>query len=152
MSGTLERIWIKRAKRGPMDPVDDAELVTGRGLVHNADQGGRRQVTLVDRARWDQATAGFATPVDPIVRRANLLVSGVDLEQSRGRTLRIGSCRIRLLGETRPCERMEEARAGLRAALEPHWGGGAYGEVLGAGTIRIGDRVEWVTDTTAEGR
>lgn len=46
-------------------------------------------------------------------------------------------------GETRPCEQMEEAYGGLRAAMQPHWGGGAYGEVVRGGVIRVGDEVGW---------
>jgi hypothetical protein len=39
-SATLAAIWIKRAKRGPMDPHPSALLVGGRGLAGNANQGG----------------------------------------------------------------------------------------------------------------
>jgi MOSC domain-containing protein YiiM len=147
----LERIWIKRFHRGPMDPVDRATLVANRGLTGNANQGGKRQVTIITRERWDAICAGLGADVEPGLRRANLLVSGIDLERTHGRVLRIGACRIRIFGETRPCERMDEAHQGLRAALDPHWGGGAFGEVLDAGEIAIGDVVTWeVTDSIEE--
>ena len=47
-SGTLVAIWRKRARRGPMDGALAGELVAGRGLAGNADQGRRRQVTLIE--------------------------------------------------------------------------------------------------------
>ena len=46
--GELKAIWIKRAKRGPMDARERARLIAGRGIEGNANQGGRRQVTLID--------------------------------------------------------------------------------------------------------
>jgi MOSC domain-containing protein YiiM len=79
---------------------------------------------------------------DPSSRRANLMVSGVDLGESRGQVLAIGDVRIRINGETRPCERMDEAHAGLKGAMGESWRGGAFGEVLDNGTISVGDPVE----------
>ena len=142
--GCLEQIWIKRGKGAPMDDAPQARVVAGRGIEGNANQGGKRQVTLVDRAFWGDITAPLMSP-DPVIRRANLLLSGVDLRDSRGKLLRVGSVRILIHGETRPCEQMEEAVPGLRSAMSVAWGGGAFGEVLDDGEIRVGDRVEWVS-------
>jgi MOSC domain-containing protein YiiM len=138
MAGTLERIWIKRMKRGPMDPRDRAKAVAGQGLEGNANLGGSRQVTIISQEMWN---AVARDGLDPAARRANLMVSGIDLSNARGRTLRIGAVRLRLNGETRPCEQMEDAQPGLRAAMEAPWGGGAFGEVLDDGEIAIGDAV-----------
>jgi MOSC domain-containing protein YiiM len=79
----------------------------------------------------------------PETRRANVLVSGIDLRASRGRVLRLGGTKIRIGGEVKPCERMEEAVAGLRALMYPEWKGGAFGEIVGGGTVSVGDAVEW---------
>ncbi len=150
MTGRLERLWIKRFHRGPMDAVERATLRAGRGLVGNADQGGRRQVTIIARRRWDGVNEALADDVDPALRRANLLVAGIDLDHTRGRTLRVGPCRLLIRGETRPCEQMDAARPGLRGALQPAWAGGAFAEVLDDGEIAVGDAVAWA-DPAPEG-
>ena len=142
-AGRLARIWIKRFHRGPMDPVQQAELRAGQGLVGNADQGGKRQVTIIARGRWDHVSEAMADQIDPAVRRANVLVSGIELDGTRGHILRIGGCRFRIHGETRPCERMDEAAPGLRTVMAQPWTGGAFAESLDAGTIALGDPVSW---------
>ena len=136
---SVKAIWIKRAHRGPMDRVERAELVAGRGVRGSANQGGRRQVSIITQEAWDAAIEQLGVAVDPSARRANVMVSGVDLEDSRGKLLRIGPTLIRILGEVRPCERMDEAEEGLRNALKPYWRGGVFGEILEGGTIAVGD-------------
>ena len=126
-----------------MDSYSEAELEADRGLKGNADRGGRRQVTLLSEERWDELMREVGAALPSAMRRANLVFSGIDLENTRGRVLRVGSCRVRILGETRPCEQMEEAAAGLQEAMRSRWGGGAYAEVLEGGSIAVGDPVSW---------
>ena len=141
--GSLEAIWLKRAKGGPMDAVPDAALEEGGGLRGNANRGGRRQVTIVARERWRELSAALGVDLDPRTRRANLLISGIDLENSRGRLLRVGAALLRINGETRPCEQMEAAQTGLQALMRERWGGGAYAEVVEGAAVRVGDPVRW---------
>ena len=143
MTGHLRAIWIKRMKRGPMDPRETATLVSGRGIAGNANQGGRRQVTLISEEGWAEAVSELGIPVEPGTRRANLLVSGIELDKTRGQILRVGSSRLRIWSECTPCKQMDEACDGLRKALRPHWRAGACAEVLEGGEIRVGDDVFW---------
>jgi MOSC domain-containing protein YiiM len=142
--GRLEGIWIKRAHGGVMDGRDSATLHSRKGIVGNADWGGWRQVTIIEKERWEAITAGLGVTLDPATRRANLMVSGIDLAESRDKTLLIGSVRIKMVNQTTPCNQMEEAQAGLEEALRPDWGGGAFGYVVDDGEIHTGDEVRWV--------
>ncbi|MFL5622502.1 MAG: MOSC domain-containing protein [Gemmatimonadaceae bacterium] len=126
-----------------MVPVKEGVLVEGRGLADNVDRSRRRQITLIEREAWDRMMSELGADIDPSARRANILVSGMKLAHTRGRSLRIGDARIVIGGEVTPCERMDEALPGLRAAMRPDWRGGVFAQVVGGGKIRVGDAVEW---------
>ncbi|MEX1181696.1 MAG: MOSC domain-containing protein [Gemmatimonadota bacterium] len=139
--GRLEAIWVKRFRRGVMDPVTEAELVAGSGIAGNANQGGRRQVTIIEQEQWHALMTELDAVLDPSTRRANLMLSGVRLAKTRGQILEIGACRLEVNGETKPCERMEEALPGLKHAMYPDWRGGVFAVVVRGGVVRVGDVV-----------
>ncbi len=140
--GRLEAIWVKRARRGVMDPLSETTLLVGHGVAGGPRHGSRRQVTVIEREAWNGVMAEMGADLDPSARRANLMVSGVSLRESRGKLLLVGGCAIEIRGETRPCERMDEALPGLQEALRPEWRGGVFGGVIVGGLVCVGDGVE----------
>jgi MOSC domain-containing protein YiiM len=141
-AGTLIAIFLKRAHAGPMDSATSAVL-DEKGLIGDANRGTFRAITLLSEERWRELMDEVDAGLPPQARRANLILSGVDLENSRGKKLRIGACRFLIGGETRPCELMEQAATGLQKAMSTRWGGGAYATVLEPGTIALGNTVTW---------
>ena len=139
MSGRVEAIWTKRAHRGVMDPADAVATVAAKGIENDANFGRRRrQVTVIEMEVFDRIREALPE-VEPSMRRANVMVSGVRLQDTRDHVLTLGDVRIHLHGETRPCELMDAQVEGLTAALDADWGGGAFGVVLDDGEIRVGD-------------
>lgn len=148
MSGRVEALWLKSKEYGPMVAVDELRVVRRTGIAHNADWGGKRQVTILEKERWDTMMEELGSPaVNPSARRANVMISGCDLADSKYRVLRLGEVRIEIRGETRPCERMDQAYQGLRRAMASPWNGGAYGIILDDGAVQIGDAVELLPPT-----
>jgi MOSC domain-containing protein YiiM len=141
-TGRIEALWLKRARRGPMDAVGHARMVREKGIENDANFGrGRRQVTIIEREVFERIRAELPD-AEPVMRRANVMVSGVRLEGTRDRVLRLGGVRLHVRGETRPCERMDAQCPGLTDALDPDWNGGVYAVVLDDGEIAVGDTVE----------
>lgn len=144
MSGRLKAIWLKRERGGTMDAVAEVTAQVGGGLAGDANFGRtRRQVTLIEKEVFDALKDEFGSLVDPALRRANLMVSGVRLADTRDRKLRIGDCLLQVRGETRPCTLMEDQLTGLRDALDPGWRGGVFCTVLSDARIQVGDEVRW---------
>ncbi len=142
--GRLEAIWTKRAHGGPMDPQESATAVENVGLEGCAGGGRRwRQVTVIEKEVFDELMLELPD-LDPAMRRANLMVSGIRLKECRDKILQVGGLRIHMRAETRPCDLMEEQCPGLQAALVPDWKAGAFGKVLNDAEIAVGDAVEWV--------
>jgi ribosomal protein S18 acetylase RimI-like enzyme len=134
-----------------MKETESLELSVARGIVGGADRSKRRQVTLLSDNAWDAAVADLGTDVDPSMRRANVLVQGLDLEKSRGSLIESNGVRLLVGGEVTPCDKMDKIIPGLRSAMKPHWRGGVFARVLNDGVIRAGDPVVMRSAVDAEG-
>ena len=95
-------------------------------------------MSLLDLERWHELMDRMGGDLETGARRANLVIDSLDLFDSRGRTLRIGTTRLLIHGETRPCERMDEALPGLGDVMRERWGGGVFAEVIEGGEIAVG--------------
>ena len=146
--GVLTGIARHGRPRGPIEVLESVHVSIEAGLAgdfRGAVKPGRsakRQVSLIERADWDAAMAELGVDHHWSVRRANLLVEGLDLPQRPGALLRIGeSVVLEIMIECDPCSRMEEIEPGLKAALTPDWRGGALARVIEGGDIRLGDSI-----------
>jgi len=140
--GLLLAIARAPVKRGALIPVTEAAVGITDGISGDA-RGARadRQVTVVFREGWETACRDLGVELPWTTRRANLFVEGVPVPRE-GKHLLIGGAVLEVTQETQPCQVMEAAHRGLRAALTPDWRGGVCCRVVKGGTIRVGDRVD----------
>ncbi len=148
-SGVIRAIAHRPRTGAAMVETQECRVLLKRGLDTEDRKPGTREVTLLSVEAWVEACRQLEAAVPWHTRRANLLVEGIDLASTLGRTLSIGEVRIRIHGESKPCEVMERQVKGLCAALAPDCRGGVYGQVLQGGTIHVGDRVSAVPDRVA---
>ena len=139
--GVLKAIAHRPTDGQPMTEVREIIVLAGRGPEVENRKPGKREITLLSAESWAATCRDFGVDLPWWYRRANLLIEGLDLSAAIGRTLSIGSIRIQVHGETKPCGLMDQQHAGLRQALVPDCRGGVYGQVLAGGTIRVGDLV-----------
>lgn len=149
-TGTLVGIAWREAKFAAMEEAREAKVSLEHGVANDS-RGQRRenapndrQVTVVSAGAWRDACAKLGAEVPWTLRRANLLVEGIDLERSTGARLRIGGVELEVTGEVDPCQRMDDQHNGLTAALVPNWRGGVGCRIVTPGTIAVGDTVTMI--------
>ena len=141
--GNLEKIFIKRGKLAPMDEVHHTKMQAGKGILGNIEQNGLRQITLMEKEKWEELMQYHKVELPFQTRRANLVISGINLKDTRRKILVIGECKIEVFGELKPCERMDKAVMGLQKSMYNNWKGGAFGKALIDGYIQVGNKIYW---------
>jgi len=141
---SIKAMAIKDRPRVAMQSIDSARVDVASGIRGDFRGSQKdRQITILSESAWQKACTEVGEELPWTVRRANLLVDGVEFDASYvGKRVRIGDVALEITGETDPCSRMDAQHAGLTAALEPEWRGGVCCKVLQPGDLRIGDAVE----------
>ena len=143
--GRLEWIGLSPGRRKPIQVVRHATVEVGTGLRgdHHARRGrSKRQVTLIqqEHLRVMGELLGRA-PIDPLITRRNLVISGINLIALKGQRFTIGGVLFEGTKPCAPCSRMEEALGpGGYNAMRGH--GGLCAVVLEGGEIEVGAQVK----------
>jgi MOSC domain-containing protein YiiM len=131
-----------------METLNHADVTIGTGVPGDyrgrlkPDSRNRRQVTVMAVEAWRETLKELGADVPWEQRRVNLMVEGLELEQTAGaRIIFMSGLVLEVTGECDPCKRMEDVAPGLEAALRPNWRGGVTARVIEGGPIRVGEQV-----------
>ncbi|MBW2294779.1 MAG: MOSC domain-containing protein [Deltaproteobacteria bacterium] len=168
MPGKLLSIYIAKAAGEPMQAIDRAELVSGKGIAGDRYFAGTgefspsvqdpdHEVTLIEieqirafnnteNAEDAERTSGDDAPTQPLEAsemRRNLLTEGIDLNALVGKTFAVGDVLMRGVRLCEPCEVLRDRTRPSILAGFAHRGG------LRAGIVR-GGSIETGCSLTAE--
>lgn len=141
--GKVIGIATREKKKAPMMVYTSAKVTFDKGIGDDS-RGllkGNRQVTIMTEESWNAACAEIDRKIHWTTRRANILIDGIDLENTKGDLLKIGNFMLEITGELEPCKRMDEQLLGLTKALTPNWRGGVTCKILSEGYVNEGDQV-----------
>lgn len=144
LAGRVVSIAIRPARNAPMQEISAAEVHAERGIAGDLPAPPDRGVTLISAEQWQQVIRELGVDLPWHTRRANVLVEGLVMADLVGRELAIGTARLRIVEETKPCGLMDQLYPGLRQTLEPDLRGGVHGRVIQGGTIHPGDEVRLI--------
>ena len=142
---TIKAIAIRNRSRAAMQSIDSAQISVASGILGDFRGTQKdRQITLLSEPAWQEACQQLAIELPWTMRRANLLVDGVEFDESYvGRKVRIGTVELVVTRETNPCSMMDAQHQGLTAALTSNWRGGICCNVVSPGHINLGDQINW---------
>jgi MOSC domain-containing protein YiiM len=142
---TIKAIAIRNRSRAAMQNIDSAQISVDSGILGDFRGTQKdRQVTLLSELAWQEACQQLDIELPWTMRRANLLVDGIEFDESYvGRKVRIGTVELVVTRETNPCSMMDAQHQGLTAALTSNWRGGICCNVVNPGHIKLGDQIEF---------
>jgi len=138
-TGIIKAIAWRAAKGDALQESDHCQVNRNTGIGWENRKPGKRSLTLMSIEHWRDVCEELGVQLPWTMRRANLLVEGLELASAIGKPIHIGQVRVWIHGETKPCQLMDDQYQGLLDTLKPDFRGGVYGQVLNEGTIYIGD-------------
>ncbi|MBV9211701.1 MAG: MOSC domain-containing protein [Acidobacteria bacterium] len=150
--GNVVSIHISPAPGKPMQSVDEAHAVPGKGLEGDRYFAGQgtfwkkepdRELTLIESEAFDGMRRESQLDLEPHEGRRNIVTRGVPLNHLVGREFQLGEVRVRGLRLCEPCKHLAKiSRPGILGGLVHR--GGLRAQILTDGLIKVGDEVEEV--------
>lgn len=143
-TGRVEWIGVRPSRDEIMTVLEEVQVNSGTGLEGDRFSGraeSPRQVTLIQQEHLPVIAACLGRePIDPVLLRRNIVVSGINLLALKDKQFRIGDALLEFTGPCHPCSKMERLLgAGGYNAMRGH--GGITARVLEEGLVRLADRV-----------
>ncbi|MEX0964519.1 MAG: MOSC domain-containing protein [Pseudohongiellaceae bacterium] len=152
MSGSVENIYLSKARREKPQAVESAQLEAGKGIVGDryhahslkllaaGDAVQSNHISLIAKEELDAFLVRNDADIDYGTFRRNVLTSGIDLSTLIGKQFRLGSALCQGVEDCEPCAFLAatvhravlpelEKKAGLRAII------------LEDGEVNIGDTI-----------
>ena len=156
--GTLVSIHIAPKAAGPLGSIEQARVVPGKGIegdryfdgsgTWSNHPGNGREVTLIEAEAIEAIAGESGINLAPGATRRNLVTRGVPLNHLVGREFRVGDVRLKGMRLCEPCEHLEGlTQRGVKSALLHR--AGLRAEALSEGTLRIGDTIALIEDSTS---
>jgi MOSC domain-containing protein YiiM len=150
-TGTVVAIHIASSAEAPMASLQEAHAVADKGLEGDRyfDAQGTysdvpepgRQVTLIEMEAIEAASRDAGIEFLSSDSRRNIMTRNVRLNDLVGRDFCVGGVTLRGVELCEPCAHMV-ALSGKRVLRSLVHRGGLRAEILGGGTIRVGDTVK----------
>ncbi|WP_339102497.1 MOSC domain-containing protein [Haloterrigena salinisoli] len=150
MTGRVRAIHVAPEREAPMERVEEATAVAGRGLEGDryfdtegtfADRDGS-DITFIEREALEAAERDYGIALEPGIHRRNVTTEGVALNHLDGERFRVGDLVCEGTELCEPCSYLERhlEEEGVREALIHR--GGLRARILEGGVLTSNDRVE----------
>ncbi len=156
--GSVVSIQIAKDAKGDMESLQKVLAIEGKGLEgdrycnqvgsYSHNPGPDREVTLIEAEALEAMERDYGTTLDPKDSRRNITTRGVPLNHLvQGREFSVGEVRMRGLRVCEPCANLVKL-TGKNVLQGLVHRGGVRAQVLNSGTIRVGDTIEWETESS----
>lgn len=146
--GTLDHIHITPAKSQPMQPLQSATLITGRGIegdryflqtgTYSVTPGEDRQITLIESEMLARVAADCGQMIQMHEHRHNITVTGVPLQHLVGQQFTVGAVVLQGVRINQPCKYLNLMLK--RDVYMPLWNrSGLNCKIITGGAIHTGD-------------
>lgn len=141
--GKVIGIAAKETKESPSTVYASAKISFKNGVAddYRGEANKEHQISIITQESWDEVCKELNTKLHWTLSDANILVEGIDLNNTVGDYLKIGNFYLEITGENKPTDKYNDVFIGLKEALTSNLRGGVIAKVYSEGIITENDSI-----------